>query len=45
MLCSDPNGKEVQRRGGICICMNDTFCCTVETNTKLESNYTPIKID
>ena len=35
-------------RGGrfkrdICICIADPHCCTAETNTTLESNYTPIK--
>ena len=29
------NGKEVQKGGDICICMADSFCCTVETNTTL----------
>ena len=35
-------------RGGrfkrdICICIADPHCCTAETNTTLERNYTPIK--
>ena len=34
-------------RGGrfkrdICICIADPHCCTAETNTTLESNYTPV---
>ena len=35
MHCGDLNGKEIQKRGdtGINICMADSFCCTVETNT------------
>ena len=44
MLCGDQNGKEIQKRGDICICIADSLCCTVETNTILQSNYTPIKI-
>ena len=39
------NEKGVQKGGDICICMADSFCCTVETNTTWWSNYTPIKID
>ena len=38
-LCGDPHGKEIQKRGDICTVMADSFCCTVETNTTLESNY------
>lgn len=38
------NGKEVQKGGDLWTCMADEFCCTVETNRTLESNYTPIKI-
>ena len=37
------NGREIQKRGDICICMAHSFCCTVETNTTLQSNYTLIK--
>ena len=39
-LCSklgapcDLNGKEIPKRGDICICIADSLCCTVETNTK-----------
>ena len=32
MLCDDLNGKEIQKRGDICICIADSLCCTVETN-------------
>ena len=35
MHCGDLNGKEIQKRGDICICIADSFCCTVETNTTL----------
>ena len=31
--CSDPNGKEIQKRGDICTRAGDSLCCTVETNT------------
>ena len=43
MLCGDLNGKEIQKRGGICTHIADSFCCIAETNTTLQSNYTPIK--
>lgn len=42
VLCGDPNGKEIQKRGDLCIRTADSFCCTVETNTTLLSNYTLI---
>ena len=35
VLCGDLNGKEIQKRGDICICIADSLCCTVETNTTL----------
>ena len=35
MQCGDLNGKEIQKRGDICICIADSFCCTVETNATL----------
>ena len=44
MLCDELNGKEIQKRGNICIYTADSLYCTVETNTTLESNYTPKKI-
>ena len=44
MLCGDLNGKEVQKGVDICICMADSFCCTVESNTTLYSNCTPLKL-
>ena len=34
---------KIQKRGDICIRIADSLCCTVETNTTLESDYTPIK--
>ena len=33
MLSGDLNGKEIQKRGDICIRTADLLCCTVETNT------------
>ena len=45
MLCGDLNGKEIQKRGDVCICIVDSLGCTAETNTTLSSNYTPIKIN
>ena len=35
MLCGDLNGKEIQKRGDICIHMADSLCCTADTNTTL----------
>ena len=41
-------GREGDTRGGrygdICICITDSLCCKAETNTPLQSNYTPIKM-
>ena len=33
----------VQEGGDICIHIADSFCCSAETNTTLQSNYIPIK--
>ena len=44
VLCGDLNGWKVQKGGHICVSMADSFCCAVETNTMLWSNYTAIKI-
>ena len=35
MHCGDLNGKEIQKRGAICVCIADPFCCILETNTTL----------
>ena len=50
MLCDDLEGcdgewggREAQEGGDICIHMADSHCSGAETNTILESNYTPIK--
>ena len=37
----DARGK---RYGDICICITDSLCYKAETNTPLQSNYTPIKM-
>ena len=37
-------GKE-SKKVDICICITDSFCCTVETNLTLQINCTPIKIN
>ena len=37
----DARGK---RYGNICVCITDSLCYKSETNTPLESNYTPIKM-
>ena len=47
MLCDDLEGwgvgQKVQERGDICVHAADSPHCTPETNTTLESNYTPIE--
>ena len=44
MLCGNLEGKEIQKRGSICICIADLLYYTVETNTTLSGNYSPIKM-
>ena len=44
MGCGDLHGTEIQKGRDMCICVADSRCCTAETNTKLQGNYTPIKI-
>ena len=36
-------GREAQKGRDTCIRIADSQCSTAETNTTLESNYTPIK--
>ena len=36
-------GRKVQGGGDICIHMADSLCCIAETNTTLNSSYTPIQ--
>ena len=38
-------GKTSKNRWDTCIHITDSVCCTAETNTTLQSNYTPIKIN
>ena len=45
MLYGDLNGKEIQKRGDICVRIADSLCCIAEINTTLWNNYTPIKTD
>ena len=35
MLRGDLGRKEIQKRGDICICIDDSYCCTAETNTNI----------
>ena len=42
VLC-DLNGNEIHKRRYMCICTAGPLYCTVETNTTLYSNDTPIK--
>ena len=35
VLCSNLNGKEIQKRGDTCMHRADSLCCTVEANTAL----------
>ena len=44
MDSGDLHGTEIQKGRDMCICVADSLCCTAETNTKLQGNYTPIKI-
>ena len=39
VLCGDLNGKEIQKRGHVCICVAESLCCIPETNMTLEINY------
>lgn len=41
---SKHQSKEKGQRIDTCICINGSMCYTLETNTALEVNYTPIKI-
>ena len=35
VLCGDLNGKEIQKRGDVCIQIADSLCCTAENNITL----------
>ena len=39
MLYGDLSGKEVKKRGDICVHIADSLCYIAETNTALLSNY------
>ena len=43
MLSGDLTGKERQKRGDVCVRITNSPALQQETNTKLLSNYTPIK--
>ena len=45
MHCGDLDGKGVQKGGGACFCVADSFCNAAETNTTLQSNCVPVKIN
>ena len=40
----DGAGRQAQEGGDICVFMAGSHCQTAETNTTLQSDYTPIKI-
>ena len=42
MFCGDLNGKEIHKRGVMCICIADSLWFTTGISTKLETNYAPI---
>ena len=44
VLCGELNGKKIKKNSGdLCISIADAHRYTVEMNTTLQSNYTPIK--
>ena len=45
MFCGNLIGKEIQKRGDLFIHVVDSLCCMAETNTTLQRNYTPTKIN
>ena len=42
MLFGDLDGKEIQKKREYMYTYSDSLCCTVETSTTLESNYTSL---
>ena len=40
-----PRWEGNPKRGDTCVHIANSLCCTVETSTTLQSNYTPIKIN
>ena len=41
MLCDDVEGWDGVREEAYVYTMGDSFCCAAETNTTLQSTYTP----
>ena len=41
IFCNNLNGKRVWKRTDTHICITESLCCTLETNTTLSINYTP----
>ena len=39
MFCGDLNGKEIQKRGEMCLQMADSLRCTIETNNTAQQLY------
>ena len=39
VLYGDLNGKEIQKRGDMCICIADSLCCTVEIYNIVKQLY------
>ena len=44
MLYGDLNGKEIQKRGDICIHMTGSLCCTAENNNIVNQLYSNKKL-
>ena len=38
-LCGELNGKGMLKSGATNICITDSFCCEVETNTLVKQQY------
>ena len=43
VLFGDLNGKEIQKRGDMCICTVDSLCCTVETDNTVKQLWVVVK--
>ena len=43
ILCNDLYGNRIFKKVNMCICISDSVCHTVETNTTLSIKPTPIK--
>ena len=42
MLCGDLDGKEIQKRGDICIQIADSLCCTAEIDDTVKQLCVPV---